>query len=192
MVFQTQVNMKTQDQAPLSLGQAIRALPGQYIKVLTRPSVRTFEEEKGKAGWGINWVQFLGLGIIGAGLQSLGLLISPPALGNMASTTGMSSSALLTTIIVFLAILDIILTPVSFLAAGGILFIIARVFGGKGTFREQIYTTLLFGVPLVIASYLLFLIPVVGVWLLYLPHIYSFVLLLISFRAVHRFGMQKV
>ncbi|MEO8971049.1 MAG: Yip1 family protein [Ktedonobacteraceae bacterium] len=190
MALQTQANIQTQ--TPLPLGQAIRELPGQYIKVLTRPSVRTFEEEKGKASWSINWIQLIGLGIIGAVLQSLGLLISPPALGNMASTAGMSSSALLTTIIVFLAILEVILTPVSFLAAGGILFIIARAFGGKGTFKEQIYTTLLFGVPLVIASYLLFLIPIAGVWLLYLPHVYSIVLLIISFRAVHRFGMQKV
>lgn len=190
MALHTQANMQVQ--ASLPLGQAIRGLPGQYIQVLTRPSVRTFEEEKGKASWSINWIQFIGLSIIGASLQSLGLLISPPALGNMASTSGMSSSALLTTIIVFLAILEIILTPVSFLAAGGILFIIARAFGGKGTFREQIYTTLLFGVPLVIASYLLFLIPVAGVWLLYLPHIYSVVLLFISFRAVHRFGMKTV
>lgn len=192
MALQTQANLHTQNQAPLSLGQAMRELPGHYIKVLTRPSVRTFEEEKGKAGWGINWMQFIGLGITGAILQSLGLLISPPALGNLASTTGMSTSALLTTIIIFLAILEIILTPISFLAAGGILFIIARIFGGKGTFKEQIYTTLLFGVPLVIASYLLFLIPVAGVWLLYLPHVYSVVLLVISFRAVHRFGMKSI
>lgn len=190
MELRSQANVQTQ--APLPLGQAIRELPGQYIKVLTRPSVKTFEEEKSKASWGINWIQFIGLSIIGAVLQSLGLLISPPTLGNMASTAGMSSSALLTSIIVFLAILEIILTPVSFLAAGGILFMIARAFGGKGTFREQIYTTLLFGVPLVIASYLLFLIPAAGVWLLYLPHIYSVVLLFISFRAVHRFSMKKI
>ncbi len=39
--------------APLPLGQAIRELPGQYLKVLTRPSVKTFAGEKGKAGWGI-------------------------------------------------------------------------------------------------------------------------------------------
>jgi hypothetical protein len=110
----------------------------------------------------------------------------------MASTAGMSSSALLTTIIIFLAVVEIIATPISFLAAGGILFIIARVFGGKGTFREQIYTTLLFGVPLVIASYLLFLIPVAGTWLLYLPHIYSLVLLFISFQAVHQFRRNKI
>ncbi len=33
---------------PLPLGQAMRELPGQYFKVLTRPSVKTFAEEKGK------------------------------------------------------------------------------------------------------------------------------------------------
>lgn len=192
MEFQTQLNVQTQSSAPLPLGQAIRELPGQYIKVLTRPTVKTFEEEKGKASWGINWIQFIALSIIGAILQSLGLLISPPALGNMASTAGMSSTAVLTTIIIFLAVVEIIATPISFLAAGGILFIIARVFGGKGTFREQIYTTLLFGVPLVIASYLLFLIPVAGAWLLYLPHIYSLVLLFISFQAVHQFRRNKI
>ena len=190
MAMQTQATIQTQYQTPRSPGQAVRELPGQYIKVLTRPSVKTFDEEKGKAGWGINWIQFMGLGVIGAILQSLGLLISPPALGNLASNAGMSSSALLTTIIIVLAVITIVLTPLSFLAAGGILFIVARVCGGKGTFREQIYTTLLFGVPLVISSYLLFLIPVVGVWLLYLPHIYSVVLLVISFRAVHRFGIK--
>ena len=192
MALHTQANVQTQVSAPLALGLAMRKLPGQYIKVLPRPSVKTFADEKDKASWSINWIQFIGLGIIGAILQSLGLLISPPALGNLANTAGMSSSALLTTIIIFLAVVEIILTPVSFLAVGGILFIIARAFGGTGTFREQIYTTLLFGVPLVIASYLLFLIPVVGVWLLYLPHIYSVVLLFISFRAVHCFGMKKI
>ena len=83
------------------------------------------------------------------------------------------------------------MTPVSFLAAGGILFLIARIFGGKGTYREQIYTTLLYGVPMVILSYLLFLVPVAGAWLLYLPHIYSLVLLIISMMAVHQFGRGK-
>jgi hypothetical protein len=67
----------------------------------------------------------------------------------------------------------------------------ARAFGGKGIYREQIYTTLLFGVPLVIISDLLFLIPGPGSWLVYLPHIYSIVLLFLSLRAVHQFGREK-
>ncbi|OLB47094.1 MAG: hypothetical protein AUH05_00740 [Ktedonobacter sp. 13_2_20CM_53_11] len=174
------------------LGRAIRALPGQYIKVLTRPSITTFAEEKGKATWGIIWAQFIGLGIICAILQSLGLLILPPNYNSIAgATAGLSSSTLLVFSIVFFAIVEILLTPVSFLASGGILFLIARIFGGKGTYREQIYTTLLYGVPMVILSYLLFLVPVAGAWLLYLPHIYSLVLLIISMMAVHQFGRGK-
>ena len=174
------------------LGRAIRALPGQYIKVLIRPSITTFAEEKRNAIWGIIWAQFIGLGIISAILQSLGLLISPPNYNSIAgATAGLSASTLLVFSIVFFAIVEILLTPVSFLAAGGILFLIARIFGGKGTYREQIYTTLLYGVPMVILSYLLFLVPVAGAWLLYLPHIYSLVLLIISMMAVHQFGRGK-
>ena len=182
----------TQTSTPLPLGEAIRALPGQYIKVLSRPSVTTFVEEKGKATWGIIWAQFIGLAIIGAILQSIGLLISPPNFSSVAGGTGgLNYTALLAITIVFFAIFELIGTPVSFLAAGGILFLIAKVFGGKGTYREQIYTTLLFGVPLVIASYLLFLIPVAGWWLLYVPHIYSVVLLVLAMMAVHQFGRVK-
>jgi Yip1 domain len=180
----------TSEHKPLS--QAIRALPGQYIKVLTRPTVTTFAEEKGKATWGIIWTQLIGLGIIGAILQSLGLFISPPNYNSIAgATAGLSPTTLLVSSIVFLAIVEILLTPVSFLAVGGILFLIARIFGGKGTYREQIYTTLLYGVPMVILSYLLYLIPGAGAWLLYVPHIYSLVLLIISMMAVHQFGRGK-
>ncbi len=160
-------NYESQASQPHSTMQAIRELPGQYFRVLSRPSVATFVEEKGKASWGMNWLQFIALGLIGAVLQSIGLLISPPNFSGMAGTAGMSHATLLTVTIVFLAMFEMILTPVSFLAAGGILFLIAKAFGGKGTYREQIYTTLLFGVPLVIVSYLLFLIPGPGAWLLY-------------------------
>jgi hypothetical protein len=79
----------------------------------------------------------------------------------------------------------LILTPVSFLVAGGILYLLARAFGGNGTFLEQIYTTLLFGVPLVILSFLLQLIPATSSWLPYLPHLYSLVLFVVSLMAVH-------
>ena len=176
-----------QPTAPQPLGQAIRQLPTQYIKVLTKPSARTFAQEKGKATWSSIWLQLIALGLISAVLQTLGLLITPPVFSS-AISGGLSQSTLLTITIVFLAIAEIILTPLSFFAAGAIIYGIARLVGGKGGYREQIYTTLLFGVPLVTVSYLLFLIPAVGVWLIYVPHIYSLVLLFISLKAVHYFG----
>jgi uncharacterized membrane protein len=172
--------------SPLPLGTAIRELSSQYIKVLTRPSVQTFVEEKGKAAWGIIWVQLIALGIIDAILSVIGTLISPVDLSGAAAASGMSPAALQTIAIVTGAILPIILTPVGFFVFGGILYLIIRVFGGKGRFVEQMYTTLLFGVPLVVLSTLLSLIPGVGSWLMYVPHIYSIVLFILAMMAVHR------
>lgn len=159
---------------PHPLGQVLRELPGQYLKVLTRPSVKTFTEEKGKASWRIVWVQLIGLGCIDAVLQALALLISPLSPSTSQAVTILSA-----------VVLQLLLTPVAFLVAGGILFLIARVFHGNGTFLQQIYTTLLFGVPLVIVSYLLALIPATNSWLPYVPHIYSLVLMVLALVAVH-------
>jgi len=38
-------------ETPLTLGEAIRQLPRQYVKVVTRPSAAAFAEEVGKARW---------------------------------------------------------------------------------------------------------------------------------------------
>src|SRR5436309_7161671 len=62
---------------PLPLAQAIQALPRQYFRVLTKPSVATFAEEMGKASWNIVWVQLIGLGIIIVLLDFLRSLLSP-------------------------------------------------------------------------------------------------------------------
>jgi hypothetical protein len=169
----------------LTLGQALQELPGQYLRVLTRPSVRTFVEEKDKAGWGIIWIQLIMLSVVDAIISYVAFRISPPNLssfgGNGVSLATLQSAYLLTSII-----LEIVLTPVSFLLVGGILFLIAKLFGGKGSYIEQIYTTLLFGVPLVILSYLLTLVPATSSWLPYIPHIYSVVLIILAMIAVHR------
>jgi hypothetical protein len=125
------------------------------------------------------------LSVVDAIISYVAFRISPPNLssfgGNGVSLATLQSAYLLTSII-----LEIVLTPVSFLLVGGILFLIAKLFGGKGSYIEQIYTTLLFGVPLVILSYLLTLVPATSSWLPYIPHIYSVVLIILAMIAVHR------
>ncbi len=51
---------------PLPLGQALRALPAQYLKIITRPSVQSFSAEKGKARWSSVWLQLIALGMLSA------------------------------------------------------------------------------------------------------------------------------
>ena len=170
---------------------AIQELPGQYLKVLTRPSVHTFVEEKDKARWGIVWIQLVSLAIIDAAIQTVALLISPHNINSLTGANNMSPAMLQAISIITSVLLQLVLTPLSFLAAGGILYLIARLLGGTGTFLEQIYTTLLFGVPLVILSYLLLLIRATSNWLPYLPHIYSLVLFVLSLIAVHQLSRGK-
>src|SRR6266699_4663521 len=62
--------------APLPLGEAIRNLPNQYIKVTTKPGPMTFAEEMGKASWDIIWVQLIFYAIIATILSYLATLIS--------------------------------------------------------------------------------------------------------------------
>src|SRR5947209_7452541 len=49
---------------PLPLDQAVKELPNQYIKVVTKPSAATFAQEVGKARWDIFWVQLVAYAII--------------------------------------------------------------------------------------------------------------------------------
>jgi hypothetical protein len=173
---------------PLPLGQAIRALPAQYLKIITRPSVRSFSEEKEKATWGSTWLQLIALGILSACFSVLANLIAPPHLGNF---PGVSPATLQIVTMTLLASFILVATPLSFLVAGAILYGCARLFKGDGSYLEQVYTLTLFGVPLVLLSSLLQLIPAANSWLPYLPHLYSLILLVFSLMAVHHRSLGK-
>lgn len=45
--------------SPLPLGEAIRQLPAQWIRVISHPGAMTLAEESGKASWDILWVQLI-------------------------------------------------------------------------------------------------------------------------------------
>ena len=135
--------------APLPLGEAIKALPQQYIKVTTRPGVMTFAEEMGKASWDIVWVQLIGLAIISAILSYLTTLISPTY--NSTSTSSISIGTL-RAFAVGLSFGSVIIIPVFFFIGMGIYYGLARAFGGQGRFVTQSYIYLLFGVPIGIVT----------------------------------------
>jgi hypothetical protein len=138
----------------LPLGEAIRQLPGQYIKVaFTKRSAATFAEEQSKASWGSVWFQLIFYALVFAILVCVDELI-----------TNTAASVLDLIVIIFLSIvvISIVVIPIAFFVIPGIYYLIARAFGGKGTFLAQIYTTLLFAVPLGILAGLLSLIPIIG------------------------------
>ncbi len=159
---------------PLPLGEAIRQLPGQYVRVTTKPSSRTFAAEMGKASWGIVWVQIVFYIVLVTLFGILTNAILPARAdalsGTDTSTLAPSTIAAIQRLVSFVSVLSvygqILLIPLSLFVGTGLLFMLAKAFGGVGKFLPQLYSTLLFLVPLGILlnvlSLLLALIPGVG------------------------------
>ncbi|GHO59438.1 YIP1 family protein [Ktedonobacter robiniae] len=164
-----------------SLGIEFRSLPQRYLHIIIRPSVRRFEEEKYAASWGSTFLQLITLGVICALLQGLAFWIDPSTL------VGMTGGVQLGVLMLASTIGIVIITPLSFLFSAGVIYLFARLLRGKGAYLEQLYTMTLFGVPMVILSYLLLLLPATSSWLSYLPHVYTLVLMILALRAVHNF-----
>src|SRR5690242_16577944 len=177
---------------PLPLGEALRQLPQQYVRVLTKPSPFTFAQEMGKASWDIVWVQLLIEAVLSALIGYLGVLITPnrfSSLGtpgappldpgvtqafNLGSTFG-----------------SIILVPLGFFFIMGIFYLLAKAFGGTGTFLAQCYTLLLIGVPVGIISGLALLVPALGLLIVFALGVYQIVLEIFAMMAVHRLSGGK-
>lgn len=181
--------------APLSLWEAIKQLPKQYWRVLTKPAAATFQAEMGNARWDIIWVQVLILALISALLVSLIWFIEAALFTSIlrAAPTGPGAPGPN-------GFPNLFLIPVPLIGAGaflislggfflgqGITYLLSKAFGGQGSFLVQTYTTLLFQVPISIASALLSIIPFVGA----AAGIYAYVLEAFQLMAVHRLSTGK-
>ena len=192
---------------PDSPGNAIRELSRQYLKVLTKPSIATFTEEMSKATWGSVWLQLIGLATIGglisftlsfftnagflAGLiQSLIILIPfTSVVLSSGSITPQQHGLILSLGILFTSIPLIICI---FFVKMGITYLFTGIRGQQGKFLAQIYTYLLFWVPLsvIISSLILvafnFSLGPYPLLIALVLDIYGIVLNIFSIKAVHR------
>ncbi|GHO89335.1 Yip1 family protein [Dictyobacter formicarum] len=177
---------------PLPLDEAIQQLPSQYLRVTTKPGANTFAQEKGKAAWNIIWVQLLFLGIVTGILGAISLAITLPNTLNSLNNSHISPSTLeqIKTIYASLpvpfAIGSIFAVIAGFFISTGIYFLIAKAFGGQGTFLQYAYSYLLFEVPLGILSSLVSLVPILGSLAVLAIGIYRIILQIYMTMAVHR------
>ena len=183
-----------QQQAPRPLKQVLRELPYQYMKVVTKPSAQSFAEETGKANWAIVWVQLLALAVFAT---ILGLIRG--AIGSTSHSFGNSVSSYIAISVLngpqqlFIAsgsISTFIVVPVSFFILVGIQYLLAKGFLGQGNLLAQCYATLLYQVPIYAASYVVGLIPIVGVIAGTALYMYGIVLNINVIMAVH--GLHRV
>lgn len=173
---------------PLPLSEAIRQLPDQYVRVVTRPGAAAFAREQGKASWDIVWVQLAiftvisviaNLVIFNVTMQAYpGMNASPQSVQIMRSFAGVFPLSY------------IILTPLGFFIGTGIYHLIAKAFGGQGTFLAYCYSYMLFYVPLGIVSLILSMVPFLN-YLSFVVGIYEIVLLVFMTMAVHRLSGGK-
>jgi hypothetical protein len=178
--------------SPLPLSEAIAQLPNQYIKVLTKPSALTFAAEMGKASWDILWVQLIGYAVIAGILGYLRTLIPGAAMTyNNPSITSSVASGMLQAIALFTSVGTIIFIPIAFFIGQGITYLLAKAFGGTGTFLRQGYTYLLITAPIGIITAALAFIPVLGGLAAFGLGIYAMVLQIFSLMPVHRLSGGK-
>jgi hypothetical protein len=173
---------------PRSLAEAIVDLPRQYIKVLTKPSVETFTQEMGKARWSMVWIQLAGNIIISV-VYLLFLTLAP----SLQALLGQSPLPWWDT-----PLGTMVTTPLVFFIEMGLFYLLARAFGGQGTFLAQCYVFLLLCVPLSLLGtigLMLGVIPFAGVILFWVGAlalgIYEIVLLVYALMAVHRLNGGK-
>jgi hypothetical protein len=144
---------------PLPPGEAVRQLPRRYRFILTKPGIEAFLPELGLAGWKIVGFQLALYALVAALLAFLRSLLYPVQL----SGTGLNGSAAALHLSSFFG--PLLLIPLLFFFAMGVLYWLARVFGGHGIFVQQAYTTLLFLTPCGIFVSVLSLIPFAGSFL---------------------------
>jgi hypothetical protein len=173
---------------PLPLSEAIRQLPDQYVRVVTRPGATTFAQEQGKASWDIVWVQLAFFTVISVLASFVVFNVTMFAYPGMAESP--QNVQVIRSVAGVFPLSYIILTPLSFFIGTGIYHLIAKAFGGQGTFLAYCYSYMLFYVPLGIVSLILSMIPFVN-YLGFAVGIYEIVLMVFMTMAVHRLSGGK-
>ena len=158
----------------------VLSLPGQYLKVLFKPTARTFAWEAERASWGMVWFQIfilvlipLVLGLVRIFDRSLTAQVATRSHFLYDILVSFSFGASIAALI-----LRTIIAPLFFFVTVSIQFLLARVFGGVGRYLEQSYATLLYQVPLALLSSILstIIVFVQGVDLHYFNPLISIVL----------------
>lgn len=173
-----------------------------WIAASTQPGEEVFQQEKQKADFGTAMLWIIVASLIASIFGAISSIISsfvwpyiftqiinqvdlPPSDIELLieSITSTSESMITSAIFGFCSIL--ILAPISFLVWSGILFIIAQLFGGDGSFEEQSYLLATFTSPILIVNSVVNIVPVLGWCISLIISIYQLVLTYFALKVSH-------
>ena len=178
--------------APRPWGQALQELPSQYLKILTKPGAASFYEEQPKANWGMVWTQILIIGLIGTIIGFIGSAIGTATIAAIGGGGSAASFAAISSLFEGAGSVYAIATTIAgFFIIVGIQYLLAKAFGGNGTFVQHGYNYLLFETPIAVISAVLGLVPILGGLLGLALGIYGIVLNVYAVMASHRLSGGK-
>jgi hypothetical protein len=131
----------------------LRALPHRWRAVLLRPTISAFDAQQPAARWRITWLSLLILALIN-GLAVLLLSLGPGASAGVSSLP-IGPTLHLPPYPLPLALAAFAGTFFELPVFSGLLWLSARLFGGRGGYRVQIYLMALFWLPLMALDVLL-------------------------------------
>lgn len=165
----------------------IGAIWQKWINVTTRPGVASFTQELPTANWRDIWLTLIGLGILSAITGAIAALYTgqtvqiPRADGTMTTVHVPAGASWFT----------IITVPLAFFVGVAILFVIAKIFGGTGTFLAQSYAMALFYVPIQGVIAILGLVPFLGGLAAFVLGIYEIILAVFAIAASQRLSIGR-
>lgn len=154
----------------------------QYFKkwqdALSKPG-QTFRKERGKASLS-EAVKHMGLaGLIAGAINAAAVLLT------------LSSTAFSAILSLLLVILMPIILIISLLIGSGIIYLLAKLFGGKGDYNTQTYLFSLYQAPILLLTTLVAFIPLVGWAINVAIAAYSLYLLTLALKETHKYSTSR-
>lgn len=162
---------------PLPFWRAVLDLPRQYLDALIDPTT-TFLEVKRRASWSLILFQLIGFALLTIIIEIFITLITFSVVGTPISMLGSAIASFALRLLVLLAVL---------LVYVAIQFLVARGFRGTGSFREQLYISLLIAIPMGIV--ITIMLSASGLNLIFAA--YALALSVAAVRAVHNLSRNR-
>ncbi|HEX9069289.1 MAG TPA: Yip1 family protein [Ktedonobacterales bacterium] len=190
----------TPSYAPQETAPVSASLIGRMWDVITHPSVDRMRQHLVGATWGRVWGVLLLEAVITAALgfvSSVVLLLIEVSMFSAIAPPGSAGGPTPGEALVGLpfygisAVIRIALVPIGFFFSAGIYYLLARGFGGQGSFLEQVWIFLLFQAPISVIVAIASLIPLLGSLVSLAGFIYEIVLSIFAIAATHRLTMGR-
>lgn len=149
----------------------------KWYDALTKPK-ETFKKEKKNASLS-EAAKNIGLAGLIAGIIQ--------AIVTLALSTSLFSVVFAAASIVLMPIVSII----AMLIGSGVLYLLAKVFGGKGNFNTQTYLFSLYQAPIILIATLVSFIPVAGIIIGFVIELYALYLLTLALKETHNYSTGK-